>query len=35
MLGSEGTATSHQEKAEVEAGKSLSWEEFQKEVGWE
>jgi PHD/YefM family antitoxin component YafN of YafNO toxin-antitoxin module len=35
MLGSEGTATSHQEKAEIEAGKSISWEEFQKEVGWD
>ena len=35
MLGSEGMATSHREKAGVEAGKSISWEEFQKEVGWD
>ena len=35
MLGGDGTATERQEKTAIPGSKSISWEEFQKEVGWE
>lgn len=35
MLGGDGTAIERQKKAALPGSKSISWEEFQKEVGWE
>jgi hypothetical protein len=35
MLGGDGTASERQAKTTIPHGKSISWEEFQKEVGWE